>query len=89
MIARVEQVVMEDRRLTVRQIAANTVISLGSVDTILHDDLKMRKVSARCVPRMLTDENRASRVAVCQAVLSHDKGTHLTSHLAIFGCFQQ
>ena len=89
MIARVEQVVMEDRRLTVRQIAANTGISLGSVDTILHDDLKMRKVSARWVPRMLTDENKASRVAVCQAMLSRDKGTHLTSHLAIFGCFQQ
>ena len=49
-------------------------MSLGSVDTILHDDLKMRKVSARWVPRMLTDENKASRVAVCQAMLSCDKG---------------
>ena len=46
MIARVEQMVMEDRRLTVRQIAANASISVGSVDTILHDDLKLRKVSA-------------------------------------------
>jgi len=43
MIARVEQMVMEDRRLTVKQIAANAGISVGSVDTILHDDLKMRK----------------------------------------------
>ena len=31
MIARVEQVVMEDRRLTVRQIAANTGISKGDL----------------------------------------------------------
>ena len=46
-------------------------------------------VSARCVPRMLTDKNKASRVAMCQAMLSRDKGTHLTSHLAIFGCSQQ
>ena len=46
MIARVEQMVMEDHRLTVRQIAANAGISVGSVDTILHDDLKLRKVSA-------------------------------------------
>jgi len=46
MIARVEQMVMEDRRLTVKQIAANAGISVGSVDTILNDDLKMRKVSA-------------------------------------------
>ena len=41
MIARVEQMVTEDRRLTVKQIAANAGISIGSVDTILHDDLKM------------------------------------------------
>jgi len=74
MIARVEQMVMEDCRLTVRQIAAHAGISVGSVDTILHDDLKLRKVSARWVPRMLTDENKASRVAVCQAMLSRDKG---------------
>jgi len=46
MIAQVEQMVMEDRRLTVRQIAANAGISTGSVDTILHDDLKLWKVSA-------------------------------------------
>jgi len=66
--------VMQDRRLTVKQIAANADISVGSVYTILHDDLKMRKVYARRVPRTLTDENEASRVVMCQAMLSHDKG---------------
>jgi hypothetical protein len=47
MIARVEQMVMEDRRLTVKKIFANADIFVGSVDTVLHDDLKFRKVSAR------------------------------------------
>ena len=79
MIARVEQMVMEERRLTVKQIAAIAGISVGSVDTILHEDLKMRKISARWVPRMLTDENKASRVAMCQAMLSRDKGINSTS----------
>ena len=37
---------MEDRRLTVKQIAANAGIFIGSMDTILHDDLKMRKSCA-------------------------------------------
>ena len=37
---------------------------------------KMRKVSARSVPRMLTDENKSSRVAVFQAMLSRDKGVN-------------
>jgi len=50
-IARVEQMVMEDCRLTVRQIAANAGISVGSVDTIPHDNLQLQKVSARWVPR--------------------------------------
>jgi len=74
MIARVEQMVMEDHRFTVKQIAANASISIGSVDTILHDDLKMRKVSVRWVLQILTDENKASCVAMCQAMLSCDKG---------------
>jgi len=74
MITRVEQMVMEDHRLTVKQIAANAGISIGSADIILHDDLKMRKVSVRWVPRMLTNENKASCVAMCQAILSRDKG---------------
>ena len=74
MIARLEQMVMEDRRLTVKQIDANAGISVGSVDIILHDDLKTWKVSARWVPRMLTDENKASRAAMCQAMLSSKKG---------------
>jgi len=74
MIAQVEQMVMEDRCLTVEQIVANASISTRSVDTILHDDLKMRKVFARWVPEMLTNENKASRFTVCQAILSRHKG---------------
>ena len=52
MIARVEQMVMEGRRFSVRQIAANAGISLGYVYTLLHDDLKMWKISPRCFPRI-------------------------------------
>ena len=65
---------MEDHHLTVKQIAANAGISVGSVDTILHDDLKMQEVFARWVTRILTDENKPSHVIMCQAMLSRDKG---------------
>ena len=84
MIARVEQMVMEDRRLTVKHIAANAGISVGSVNTTLHDDLKMQKVSARWVPRMLTDENKAPHVAMCQAMLSRDKGMNSAFFSSVF-----
>jgi len=42
----------------VKQIAANAGTSVGYVDNVLHDDLKMRRVSWRWVSRMLTDEKR-------------------------------
>lgn len=71
-IACVEQVVMEYRRLGVHYIASKLGISIGSVKSILHDDLKMRKVSSRWVPRMLTDEHNSVRVAICQQMLTRD-----------------
>ena len=55
MIEKVERIVLGDRRMTVEQIASSVGISVGSVHTILHDDLKMQKVSSRWVPRMLTE----------------------------------
>jgi len=47
MNARVEQMVTEERCLTVKQIAANAGISVGSVDTILHDDLCFQLVTVK------------------------------------------
>lgn len=40
-IMRVEHLVMGDRRLTMEEIALTVGISVGSVHTILHEDLKM------------------------------------------------
>ena len=74
MIMQAEELVMADRRITVEQIANTLDISVGSAQTILHEDLKMTKVSARWVPRMLTDEHKAARVAMCQSMLARDFG---------------
>ncbi|XP_049846625.1 protein GVQW3-like [Schistocerca gregaria] len=79
MIKKVERIVLGDRRMTVEQIASRVGISVGSVHTILHDDPKMRKVSSRWVPRMLTDDHMAARVACCQALLTHDDSMNGTS----------
>ena len=44
---------------------ANTIgISHGSVFTILHDRLGMRKLTARWVPKSLSDEQMTARGAV-------------------------
>ena len=41
----------------------------GSVSTILHDRLGMRKLTARWVPKSLSDEQMATRASVCSALL--------------------
>ena len=44
-------------------------ISHGSVSTILHNRLGMRKLTARWVPKSLSDEHMVTRASVCSALL--------------------
>ena len=51
------------------EIAQAIGISHGSVSTILHDRLGMRKLTARWVPKSLSNEQMATRASVCSALL--------------------
>ena len=51
------------------EIAQALGISHGSVSTILHDRLGMRKLTAHWVPKSLSDERMATRASVCNALL--------------------
>ncbi|CAK1599713.1 unnamed protein product [Parnassius mnemosyne] len=68
-VKKVEDVVLADRRLTIRQVAEVTGISYGSVQRILANELHMKKVSARWVPRMLTDDQKKNRVDISRVNL--------------------
>ena len=46
-------------------------ISHGSISTILHDRLGMHKLTARWVPKSLSDEQMGTRALVCSALLKH------------------
>ena len=69
-IARIEQMILENRRVTVRDIAAEVNISVGSVETIIHDHLRFRKICARWVPRQLTFDQKWTRRTVCEQLLN-------------------
>ena len=69
MYKKVRDLVYSDRRIQVEEIAQALGISHGSVSTILHDRLGMRKLTARWVPKSLSDEQMATRVSVCSALL--------------------
>ena len=57
------------RRIQVEEIAQALGISHGSVSTILHDRLGMRKLTARWVPKCFSDEHMTTRASVCSALL--------------------
>ena len=71
MCKKVWDLVYSDRRIQVEEIAQALDISYGSVSTILHDRLGMRKLTARWVPKSLSDEQMATRASVCSALLKH------------------
>ena len=52
-IKQVEADILEDRRITVCQLAHEVKISVGSLEKIIHDYLHMGKVSARYITRLL------------------------------------
>jgi len=61
-IAKVRQIVRENHRLTVRSIAEQVNIERETVRKILTEDLDMRRVCAKMVPKELTEEQKQRRV---------------------------
>ena len=68
-IAKIRQIVRENRRLTVRSIAEQVNINRETVRKILTEDLDMRKVCAKMAPKELTEEEKQRRVTICQDLL--------------------
>ena len=69
MCNKVRDLVYSDRRIKVQEIANALHISHGSVSTTLHDRLGMHKLTARWVPKSLSDEQMATRASVYSAFL--------------------
>jgi len=61
-IANVRQILSENRRLTVRSIAEQLDIDRERVRKILTEDLDMRKMCAKMVPKERTEEQKRRRV---------------------------
>ena len=70
---KVRDLVYSDRRIKVEEIANALHISHGSVSTTLHDRLGMHKLTARWVPKSLSDEQMATRASVYSALLKRFK----------------
>ncbi|XP_011867391.1 PREDICTED: putative uncharacterized protein FLJ37770, partial [Vollenhovia emeryi] len=67
-VERVRNLVMADRRLTVREIAEEVGVSKDSAHAILREDLNMNRVAAKFVPK-LSPEQKDLRFDVAQDLL--------------------
>ena len=65
-IAKVREAILADRRQTIPDVCEIVGLSYGTVQRILADSLNMRHISARFVPRLLSDDQKALRVSVCR-----------------------
>ena len=63
-VGRVRAVIRRYCRITVREVAEEVDISIGSCHQIFTEKLQMCRVSAKFVPRLLTDEQKENRVEI-------------------------
>jgi len=65
-VEKVLAVIRQNRSLTVREVAEEVEMCKSSCHLILTDKLKMSRVVAKFVPRLLTDAQKKKRVTVSQ-----------------------
>jgi len=61
--------IRENRRLNIREVSEEVGICKSSCHTILTEKLKMHRVAAKFVPRVLTEEQKQNHLSVSQELL--------------------
>jgi len=65
----VHDMVLDDRRMYVREIPETIGVSKEGVGYTLHEELDMKKVCARWVPRLLTADQKRTRMNISEQCL--------------------
>lgn len=69
-VQKVCEIVRKDRRLSIRMIGDMLNINKETVRQILHDELNMKKVCAKLVPKNLTQEQKDNRKDICSDIVA-------------------
>ncbi|GBP09183.1 Putative uncharacterized protein FLJ37770 [Eumeta japonica] len=69
-VDKIHEMILDDRRMKVRELAHAVGISTERVHHISHEYLDMRKLSARWVPRLLTLDHKRNRVTTSKECLA-------------------
>ena len=70
-VKRVRAVILGNHRLTVRKVADEVGISIGSCHQMLTEKRQMRRVSAKFVPCLLTDDQKENHVEISWELLTN------------------
>jgi len=65
-VAKFRKAILADRRQTIHDVCEIVGLSYGNVQRILADNLNIRNISARFLPRLLSDVHTAHHVSVCR-----------------------
>ncbi|XP_076182730.1 protein GVQW3-like [Ptiloglossa arizonensis] len=71
-INEVEKMILANRRITVREVAEDLNISIGSCHSIFINDLGMRRVAAKFVPKLLNCDQKQLRMNIAKPPYSPD-----------------
>lgn len=72
-IEKIGSLIRQDRRLSIRAIAEMIGIDKESVRQVLHEHFNMKKVCSKMVPKILTPEQKDSRMEICSDILKNIK----------------
>jgi len=65
-VEEVRAAVNQDRRRIIHDLCAEVGIGYGSCQRILTEQLNMHRIAAKFVPKVLTQDRKDSRIAICQ-----------------------
>ncbi|UYV60765.1 hypothetical protein LAZ67_1002197 [Cordylochernes scorpioides] len=77
----VENLILEDRKISIFTIADNLNISYGTVHTIIKEQFQFRKICCRWIPHFLNLDQKLNRIRVSKALLKRYEGDHFLDQI--------
>jgi len=68
-IEQIHELILEDRRISAKSVARQLVISCKRVGSIIHEDLDIRKHSAKWIPKCLNADKKSQRFQSSEQLL--------------------
>jgi hypothetical protein len=67
-VAKIRDLILQDRRLTIQDLCNTLGLSYGTCQRILSEELNMRSIAAKFVPRLLQNKQKQHRLEVCRVL---------------------